>query len=86
MTSTTPMDALEKVERDQFGNVKDPEQALASMQKASKSEHRVDVGSATARLDRLAKAYASENNVDFYTAYDAIADEHPDLVAEAVNE
>lgn len=86
MTNSTPLDVLEKVERDQFGNVKDPAQALASMRKASKPEHQIEVGGATAQLDTLAKAFATENNVDFYTAYDAVADENPGLVAQAVCE
>lgn len=40
--------------------------------------------SAEAELDRLAKAHATAHNVDFYTAYDAVAEANPELVKRAI--
>jgi hypothetical protein len=42
-------------------------------------------GDAHAELDRLAKAYQKEHDVDFYTAYDAVTKLHQDLYTKAVN-
>ena len=39
---------------------------------------------ADSKLDELAKAYASENSVDYYTAYDAVAKANPDITKLAV--
>lgn len=41
---------------------------------------------AEAELDRLAKAYASEKKVDYFTAYEAISKMQPELFAKAVGQ
>lgn len=40
---------------------------------------------AQAKLDRLAKAHATENGVDFYVAYDAVSKSNPELLAKALS-
>jgi hypothetical protein len=44
-----------------------------------------DVGSAEAELDAKAKEYAKANSVDFYTAYEAVSQENPELTKRAIN-
>lgn len=43
-----------------------------------------DEGSASAELDNLAKARASKDGVDFYTAYERVSNENPSLVTKAL--
>jgi hypothetical protein len=43
-----------------------------------------DAGSAEAQLNALAKSYAEENDVDFYTAYDKVAKTRPELAKAAI--
>ena len=86
-TKPTPLDVLEKAERDQFGNVKDPNEVLSAMREAA--PHRAAVaksGSASERLDALAKSRAEKDGIDFYDAYDRVCGEEPELLAEAVAE
>lgn len=86
-TAITPIDALEKAERDQFGNVKDPAATLDAMIKASAPNASViKSGSASERLDGLAKSLADKEGIDFYDAYERVGSEHPELLANAVAE
>lgn len=83
----TPLDMLDKAERDQFGNVKNPAAAFDAMRKAaSQTPDITKAGTANARLDGLAKALADGEGIGFYEAYDRVSSENPELLAEAVAE
>jgi len=55
------------------------------MQKATAIEAQASPSEAEKRLDELAKARAAKDATDYYTAYDAVAQEQPELYAKAVN-
>lgn len=78
---------LDGAERDQFGNIKDPDATLAAMRKAASAGAPVrKSGKAGERLDALAKSRAEKDGVDFYEAYDRVSADEPGLLAEAIAE
>lgn len=59
--------------------------AEEQMQKAAAIQAQASPSEAEKRLDELAKARAAKDATDYYTAYDAVAQEQPELYAKAVN-
>ena len=91
---TSPVDVLEKAQRDSLGNLVDPAGTLAAMQKAaqpnSASGTLTKKQEAEDKLNNLAnemvaKAETDGETLDFYDAYHRVSGENPQLLAEAMN-
>lgn len=83
----TAESVLDSAERDQFGNIKDPDATLAAMKKAASAGAPIQKsGSANEQLENLAKFRAEKDGIDFYEAYDRVCADEPELLAKAVAE
>ena len=92
-TPTSPVDVLEKAERDTLGNLVDPAGTLAAMQKAgqpaaasgtlTKKQQAEDKLTELAN-DMIKAAEAKGETADFYDCYNKVSEANPGLLAEAV--